>query len=162
MSARISPSEKREDNMHLIKIITAVALILSLILVGAGLGCASNGDGNGNGNGDEIPPVISGVSASSIIETGASIAWNTDEPATSQVEYGTTPSYGSTTTLDNELVTSHSVNLSFQLTRPITTGGDRRIKQGMKLYQGIILLRHLLFLMSLQFSQAMSLLLMEN
>jgi hypothetical protein len=56
--------------------------------------------------------VISGVSTSSIGENGAMITWTSDKPATSQVEYGETSSYGSLTTLDNSLVTSHSVTLS--------------------------------------------------
>src|SRR5207247_4304711 len=44
--------------------------------------------------------------------SGASIAWTTNEASDSQVEYGTTTAYGSSTTLNTSLVTSHSVNLS--------------------------------------------------
>ncbi len=58
------------------------------------------------------PPVISGVSATGIGSNGATITWTTDTPADSQVEYGTTVSYGSTTPLDATAVTSHSVVLS--------------------------------------------------
>jgi hypothetical protein len=61
---------------------------------------------------DTTPPVISAVAASSITASTATITWTTDEPATSQVEYGLTASYGSITTLDTNLVTSHSVNLT--------------------------------------------------
>jgi hypothetical protein len=61
---------------------------------------------------DKTPPAISAVSASSITDTSTVITWTTDELATSQVEYGLTTSYGSTTTLDTTLVTSHSVSLS--------------------------------------------------
>jgi len=61
---------------------------------------------------DIASPVISGVSVSEITETIATIAWVTNEPATSQVEYGTTDAYGSTTSLDEELTTSHTVSLS--------------------------------------------------
>lgn len=61
---------------------------------------------------DTTAPVITSVLASFVTETSAVIAWTTDEPATSQVEYGTTGSYGSTTTLDEELVTSHSVSVT--------------------------------------------------
>jgi hypothetical protein len=43
--------------------------------------------------------------------TGATITWTTDEPADSQVEYGTTTAYGSSTTLDPNKVASHSVPL---------------------------------------------------
>jgi len=57
-------------------------------------------------------PVISDISASNITGTGATISWTTDEKATSQVEYGTTTAYGSFTTFDPSLVTSHTVTLS--------------------------------------------------
>jgi internalin A len=79
--------------------------LLSMIVILAVLlaGCAK---------GDETPPVISGVSASDITETTATVSWTTDEAATSQVEYGLTASYGSATLLDSTLVTSHSVLLS--------------------------------------------------
>jgi hypothetical protein len=61
---------------------------------------------------DTTPPVISGVSVSNITTSGATITWATDEPATSQVEYGTTSAYGLFSTLDTSLTTSHSVTLS--------------------------------------------------
>jgi hypothetical protein len=57
-------------------------------------------------------PSISGVSASSITTSGATISWTTDVGATSQVEYGTTTSYGTLTTLNSSLVTSHSTGLT--------------------------------------------------
>ena len=40
------------------------------------------------------------------------ITWTTDVPADSQVQYGPTTSYGSTTPLDRTLVTSHSVTIT--------------------------------------------------
>jgi len=61
---------------------------------------------------DTNPPVISGVDVYNITESDATINWATDEAATSQVEYGQTNAYGSTTLLDEELVTSHNVTLS--------------------------------------------------
>jgi len=57
-------------------------------------------------------PVISGVAATNIADTSAKITWTTDEKATSQVEYGLTTEYGLSTTLDSNLVTGHSVNLT--------------------------------------------------
>src|SRR5262249_30637436 len=57
-------------------------------------------------------PVISGVSASATSPSSATISWNTDQPATSQVDYGATSAYGSSTALNSNLVTSHSVALS--------------------------------------------------
>ncbi len=61
---------------------------------------------------DQAPPIISAVVAGSITASGATITWTTDEVADTQVEYGTTTSYGSSTTLDTTLVTSHSAALS--------------------------------------------------
>ncbi len=61
---------------------------------------------------DTTPPTISNVAAGNITSTGATITWTTNESSDSQVEYGTTTSYGSTTSLDATLVTSHSVNMS--------------------------------------------------
>jgi hypothetical protein len=42
---------------------------------------------------DATPPVISDAGASAVASTTATIAWTTDEPATSEVAYGTTPAY---------------------------------------------------------------------
>jgi Purple acid Phosphatase, N-terminal domain/Fibronectin type III domain len=61
---------------------------------------------------DTTPPAISGITSSNLTDTGAVITWNTDEAATSQVEYGTTTAYGSTTALDSTLVTSHTQTLA--------------------------------------------------
>jgi hypothetical protein len=62
--------------------------------------------------GDNTPPVISAVQAGSITAGGATITWNTDEAATSQVEYGPTTSYGSSTTLNSGLTQSHSQTIT--------------------------------------------------
>jgi peroxiredoxin len=61
---------------------------------------------------DETAPTISAVSSSSITESSAIITWITDEPATSQVEYGETEEYGSTTTENTALSTTHNVTLT--------------------------------------------------
>ena len=57
---------------------------------------------------DLTPPVISNVTASTVTGSSAVITWTTDEPSTSQIEYGLTSSYGSSTTLDANLVIEHS------------------------------------------------------
>src|SRR5206468_997507 len=57
---------------------------------------------------DAVASVISAVSASGITASGATLTWTTNETADSQVEYGPTTSYGSSTTLNPSLVTSHS------------------------------------------------------
>jgi glucose/arabinose dehydrogenase len=61
---------------------------------------------------DTTAPTISSVAKSNITNNSATITWTTNEPATSQVEYGTTTSYGSLTAIDNTLVTSHNVSLT--------------------------------------------------
>ena len=61
---------------------------------------------------DTTAPVISSVAYSNLAQTTATISWITDESSDSQVEYGTTASLGSSSSLDSSLVTSHSVNLS--------------------------------------------------
>ena len=61
---------------------------------------------------DTTPPVISGVTASSITSSGATIAWVTNEASDSQVNYGLTTAYGSSTPVNASLVTSHLVTLS--------------------------------------------------
>ena len=57
-------------------------------------------------------PVISGVTTSGITATSATITWTTDQPSSSQVEFGTTTSYGSLSTLASSPVTLHSVTLT--------------------------------------------------
>jgi hypothetical protein len=52
------------------------------------------------------------VGASGITTSGATVSWTTDVGSSSQVEYGTTTSYGSSTALDATSVTTHAVGLS--------------------------------------------------
>lgn len=61
---------------------------------------------------DTTPPLISGITTSKITRTSAVIRWTTNEASTSQIEYGTTVDYGSVSTLDSTLNTSHSRTLS--------------------------------------------------
>jgi len=49
---------------------------------------------------------------SNITDLAGTVSWITDKPATSQVVYGTTNAYGSTTTLDQKLATGHSATLA--------------------------------------------------
>ena len=57
-------------------------------------------------------PVISSVGVSGITTVAATVTWTTDVGSTSQVEYGTTTSYGTLTTLNASLLTSHTVALA--------------------------------------------------
>ena len=61
---------------------------------------------------DTTAPTIFSVSASSITTTGATVVWSTNEASDSQVEYGGTVAYGSSTVLNIGMVTSHSQMLS--------------------------------------------------
>ncbi|MDD5304237.1 MAG: fibronectin type III domain-containing protein, partial [Elusimicrobia bacterium] len=61
---------------------------------------------------DIAPPVISGVAASAVGQTGATIGWTTNELADTQVEYGATTAYGASTVLSSTLSTSHGAVLS--------------------------------------------------
>ena len=60
---------------------------------------------------DGTPSVISAMASGGLTTSGATITWTTNEPADSQVEYGTSTSYGSATTRDPALVLSHSAIL---------------------------------------------------
>lgn len=61
---------------------------------------------------DLTDPEITDISVVFISTTEATITWVTDEASTSQVEFGLTTGYGSITTPDTDLVTSHSVTLT--------------------------------------------------
>ncbi len=64
------------------------------------------------GTADTIPPLISGISVGSITSGGARITWSTDEPSSTQVEYGVITAYGSTAPLDATLTTAHGQTLT--------------------------------------------------
>ncbi len=55
---------------------------------------------------------IINVQAVGVTSTGATIQWSTNVAGTSQVNYGTTTSYGNSTVADATLTTSHSQSLS--------------------------------------------------
>src|SRR5687768_9081727 len=54
----------------------------------------------------------SAISTSSLATNSAVVSWQTNKPADSQVEYGSTTAYGSMTTLDTTRVVSHSQTLT--------------------------------------------------
>lgn len=91
---------------------TAHIGLIVLSQVNSTLGTATFDNVFVTGGGDFIPPVISAVSAGSINLNGGSISWTTNEPATSQIDYGTTAAYGSQTALNSTLTTSHSLVVS--------------------------------------------------
>jgi hypothetical protein len=65
-----------------------------------------------NASGGGTAPVITGVSATNISDSAATITWTTSEAADTQVEYGLTAAYGKTTTLISSMAASHSQTLA--------------------------------------------------
>ena len=61
---------------------------------------------------DTTAPTISGVTTSSVTTSSAVIAWTTNEPSDTQVEYGLTRSYGSRVGLNTSLQTTHTQTIS--------------------------------------------------
>jgi parallel beta-helix repeat protein len=61
---------------------------------------------------DTTAPTLSGIGSSNVSNAGATVAWTTNEASDTQVEFGTTTAYGSSTTLNTAKVTSHSANLT--------------------------------------------------
>ncbi|WDT81373.1 MAG: fibronectin type III domain-containing protein [Candidatus Manganitrophus sp.] len=61
---------------------------------------------------DTVAPVLSSINAGSMTANSAVITWGTNEPTDTQVQYGTTTSYGSSTTRVTTLVTVHSQTLT--------------------------------------------------
>ncbi|MBI5529978.1 MAG: hypothetical protein HY918_00555 [Candidatus Doudnabacteria bacterium] len=81
-------------------------------------GYASGGGGGGSSSGgssgstpDTTAPVISSVATSTPTATSLQITWTTDELSNSLIEYGTTTSYGFSTS-SASMVTSHSLVLT--------------------------------------------------
>ncbi|MFQ5470861.1 MAG: fibronectin type III domain-containing protein, partial [Gammaproteobacteria bacterium] len=61
---------------------------------------------------DSIPPSITNIASSAISGNSATITWDTNEAADSQVEYGTSTNFGNFTPVDNALVTNHSLTVT--------------------------------------------------
>ncbi|MFC1906078.1 spondin domain-containing protein [Chloroflexota bacterium] len=76
-----------------------ISLILTSVLISA---CGA----------DTANPAITQVAATDITKTSAVISWVTNDPSSSQVEYGTDTSYAASSDLLTAEVTEHSVALS--------------------------------------------------
>ena len=61
---------------------------------------------------DVAPPQLNGIQAVNLGSRSATIVWQTNEGATTRVEFGRTSAYGTLSVLNVNLVTSHSVTLS--------------------------------------------------
>ncbi len=73
---------------------------------------SASGDSTLTTRADVTLPRISSTAVSAVTTTSAEVTWKTNEPASSQLNYGTTALYGSSTTLDTALVTKHKVTLA--------------------------------------------------
>ncbi len=62
--------------------------------------------------GDTTPPIISNTSSSAVSQSEVTITWSTNEGGDTQVEYGITTNYGSVSSLNSSLVTSHSSSIT--------------------------------------------------
>lgn len=64
------------------------------------------------GGGDSTPPVPSNISAEDVVDDEAFIEWSWNEPATGQVNYGTTTALGLSTSGSSQYLTFHRQKLS--------------------------------------------------
>ena len=83
---------------------------LSALLIALAVGGCGGDDGTGPSD-TTAPGISAGPTVSTVTETTAQVAWTTDEPATSQVSFGLTTTYGSAEQ-SATLTTEHSVLLS--------------------------------------------------
>jgi hypothetical protein len=91
-----------------------VTNLLILCAIGAVLfssGCSGLVSAPGSGGGNPGTLTISTITASNATATGVSVNWQTNLTANSQVEYGTTSGYGSTSPMDTAMVMSHQETL---------------------------------------------------
>ena len=68
-------------------------------------------DRPGGASADVTPPTIGALSASDVSSAGAIVSWLTSESADTQVEYGLTTAYGSSTPLPTPLSARHAVHV---------------------------------------------------
>ncbi len=61
---------------------------------------------------DTTAPIVTASSTSLVTATSSKISWTTNETSDTQIEYGTTLAYGSTSPLVTTKVTSHSVSIN--------------------------------------------------
>ncbi len=61
---------------------------------------------------DLAKPIVSGVNVTNITQTTATVTWHTDEPTDGKANYGTSASYGSSSSLDTNIRVFHSRDIS--------------------------------------------------
>jgi Bacterial Ig domain/Immunoglobulin domain/Purple acid Phosphatase, N-terminal domain/Immunoglobulin I-set domain len=89
-----------------------VVFLFALLLAGFGfVGCSGLIAGN-NGSPPPTTLTITNVLVASTTASSCQVDWTTSVSADSVVDYGTTTSYGSTSPVDQAMVTSHQIALS--------------------------------------------------
>ncbi len=61
---------------------------------------------------DTTPPTVSTLEATNITSSSVTVTWTTNEAADGQVQYGTTSTYDSTSSLNSSLSTTHSIKIN--------------------------------------------------
>ena len=87
--------------------LTGLLLISSLSLAFAG--CSGIVSGNSTSGGSPTPLSITNVQPSAPTSTGFQVSWSTNLAANSEIDYGTSASYGASTPVNNTMVTSHQM-----------------------------------------------------
>lgn len=91
----------------------AIAIVANDQAAVSGTGATGEAPGGGSPGTDSSPPIISNLRVENILQNSATVLWDTNEPATSNVNYGLTSGYGSSATGDGGgLVLSHRVDLT--------------------------------------------------
>jgi chitodextrinase len=105
--------EQRWTMRSLVARFFPVGLFLSVMLGISGCaGILGKSHQTGGGNPPPTTLAVSSPAAGSVSATTAKITWTTNIPADSQVEYGLTISYGTSSVLDPAMVMAHSVPLT--------------------------------------------------
>src|SRR6266403_2088618 len=91
--------------------VTSVLILSSVGAVLFSSGCSGLTSASGGGGGNPGPLTITNIATTNATATGVAVNWQTNVMANSQVEYGTTSSYGLTSQLDSTMVTSHQETL---------------------------------------------------
>jgi len=85
---------------------------LLLCICALGIGCASGVSSNSQSSQSNGQSENAVSNPQAVASSSANITWTTNQPASSEVEYGTTTAYANTSPLDPTLTMSHSVTLT--------------------------------------------------
>gem|GEM_PF-2896827 len=96
---------------HSIKLIgNSNGVVVDRVIITASTTCTPSGTGTNCA--DATAPTLSSIASSSVTQSAATIKWTSNEAASTQVQYGLTTNYGTSSTLNASLVLPHTVNLT--------------------------------------------------